>query len=82
MIQVPMLLILIGLTITANANPDAYFSGEIWEPHKLSDLGIVQKIYILNYICGSMVAIKIADFVLRFTDLMNKIVPQKEIIEK
>ena len=41
--------ILTALTITANVAPDLELPGLFWEGHKLSDLTIVEKIYLLNF---------------------------------
>ena len=41
-------IILAGVTITANVAPDLELPGLFWEGHKLSDLAIVEKIYLLN----------------------------------
>ena len=40
---------LTALTIAANVAPDLKLPGIFWEGHKLSDLAIVEKIYLLNF---------------------------------
>ena len=46
--KVYMIIVLTGLTITANVAPDLELPGLFWEGHKLSDIAIVEKIHLLN----------------------------------
>lgn len=45
-------ILLIVSTITANFVPDLELPGVYWEGHKLSELAIVENIYILNSVCA------------------------------
>ena len=46
--KVLMIILLTKLTFDANFAPDLELPGLFWEGHKLSDIAIVEKIYLLN----------------------------------